>query len=441
MGRCQLGEMCKFAHGEIELGIPQPQQNSFASVGSNTTAPRFTAWGDAGILGVELFLAGHDVDAGTQELFRSMPTSTQNIVMAAGDLAQERNPTATLMSRMQQAAASDASANANVSRSRSPHRRAGGKGGGKKGVPDSSFEEICIKVKRDAAGSAGYGVDMVGPPVVRHVDANRYDLQPMAVGDFITAVNGISVTDFEGYKRLAVGQREFLLNILPAHAKQNASPSQAAPWSAPQTTGGWVVPGATPAPAVAIRLMPEVELFLDSYTLQPHAVDKFKVLPYELQKVIMAKGDMHGARDATAVLISRIQRAIASATPMQLREMQQIQSSQPLPSADPTKEYCKYFQKGHCGKGRDCKFQHAIKAHQPIGGTGTFGDQKPNPATLNAVLAAASSVQTSMIAGQDDPNRGELAESAINFAQNELGSLAAHALQQAALANQPHTIG
>lgn len=87
--------------------------------------------------------------------------------------------------------------------------------------------------------------------------------------------------------------------------------------------GDWICPGCldhqfarnaecrkcgTANPA-GTEVPPEVEGFLGSQTLDQHAIDQFKTLGVALQKLVMSRGSLDGARDPTAVLCRRMAQA------------------------------------------------------------------------------------------------------------------------------------
>jgi predicted component of type VI protein secretion system len=54
---------------------------------------------------------------------------------------------------------------------------------------------------------------------------------------------------------------------------------------------------------------PEVELFLQHNPVEPHGAQRLRSLPVEVQAVVLTSGSLFGARDPTAVLLSRIRAA------------------------------------------------------------------------------------------------------------------------------------
>merc|ERR1719343_1285357 len=80
--------------------------------------------------------------------------------------------------------------------------------------------------------------------------------------------------------------------------------------------GDWICPGCldlqfarnancrkcgTPNPKL-LETDPEIDSYLIQYNIEDHAAMRFKGLDKETQKLIMARGSLDGARDATAVL-------------------------------------------------------------------------------------------------------------------------------------------
>lgn len=59
-------------------------------------------------------------------------------------------------------------------------------------------------------------------------------------------------------------------------------------------------------PADSLIASPQVEAFLTSHRLQPHAAMQMRMLPEALQMIVLNQGPMHCARDPTAVLVARI---------------------------------------------------------------------------------------------------------------------------------------
>lgn len=58
---------------------------------------------------------------------------------------------------------------------------------------------------------------------------------------------------------------------------------------------------------------PEVEAFLATNTVEASAGARLRMLPPQVQRLVIDRGTLHGARNASAVLNSRIQDAIAGA--------------------------------------------------------------------------------------------------------------------------------
>ncbi|CAJ1343670.1 unnamed protein product [Effrenium voratum] len=61
-----------------------------------------------------------------------------------------------------------------------------------------------------------------------------------------------------------------------------------------------------------IELNPEVETFLSMNTVEAHAASKLRTLPRKLQRQVLDRGSLMGARDPSAVLISRVRDAMMS---------------------------------------------------------------------------------------------------------------------------------
>jgi len=57
---------------------------------------------------------------------------------------------------------------------------------------------------------------------------------------------------------------------------------------------------------------PEVETFLSMNSVEPHAATKLRALPRHLQRQVLDRGSLMGARDPSAVLISRVRDAMMS---------------------------------------------------------------------------------------------------------------------------------
>lgn len=56
---------------------------------------------------------------------------------------------------------------------------------------------------------------------------------------------------------------------------------------------------------------PEVEAFLAANPVEPHAAQRLRTLPPEMQRLVLERGSLLGARDPSAVLISRVRDAMA----------------------------------------------------------------------------------------------------------------------------------
>lgn len=61
---------------------------------------------------------------------------------------------------------------------------------------------------------------------------------------------------------------------------------------------------------------PEVEAFLSVNPVETHAAAKLRSLPKHLQRIVMDRGSLGGARDPSAVLISRVRDTAGSASTM-----------------------------------------------------------------------------------------------------------------------------
>lgn len=55
--------------------------------------------------------------------------------------------------------------------------------------------------------------------------------------------------------------------------------------------------------------LPEVEFFLQQNPVEPHAASRLRALPPDMQRVVMQRGSLQGARNPSAVIISRIRDA------------------------------------------------------------------------------------------------------------------------------------
>jgi len=98
-----------------------------------------------------------------------------------------------------------------------------------------------------------------------------------------------------------------------------------------QRPGDWICPGCmdhqfaknttcrrcgTPNPSLGMGAgmsepsnNPEVEHFLASNSVEPHAATQFRGLPAHVQTLVMSRGSLAGARDPTAVLMARMRQA------------------------------------------------------------------------------------------------------------------------------------
>lgn len=64
-------------------------------------------------------------------------------------------------------------------------------------------------------------------------------------------------------------------------------------------------------PLLPIAVNSEVEAFLAQNPVEPHAAARLRSLPSELQRRVLERGSLFGARDPSAVLISRVRDATA----------------------------------------------------------------------------------------------------------------------------------
>merc|ERR1712008_87087 len=60
---------------------------------------------------------------------------------------------------------------------------------------------------------------------------------------------------------------------------------------------------------IAGHSTPEVEAFLTQNPVEPHAAARLRSLPPEMQRLVIERGSLQGARDPSAVLISRVRDA------------------------------------------------------------------------------------------------------------------------------------
>jgi len=65
----------------------------------------------------------------------------------------------------------------------------------------------------------------------------------------------------------------------------------------------------TSASTMALPSSPEVEAFLAQNPVEPHAASRLRSLPPEMQRLVIERGSLFGARDPSAVLISRVRDA------------------------------------------------------------------------------------------------------------------------------------
>jgi len=61
--------------------------------------------------------------------------------------------------------------------------------------------------------------------------------------------------------------------------------------------------------SIVTQSSPEVEAFLAMNTVEPHAASRLRSLPPEMQRLVIERGSLFGARDPSAVLISRVRDA------------------------------------------------------------------------------------------------------------------------------------
>jgi len=197
-------------------------------------------------------------------------------------------------------------------------------------------ETYQVHVVRDDAGVAGYSVAMVGPVMIRNVDANRPDLHPLAVGDIILGVNGFSINSFEEYQATASGVREFALTMQkplgarPMMGGMGMAPNagmgmaQMGSMGMPQMGGmcnqmacmgntgmAHMVAAQSPHGAAASE---EVEVFLAQNNIAEKVANQFRMLAPELQKMVILRGELQTARDPTAVLVTRMRNATQGIT-------------------------------------------------------------------------------------------------------------------------------
>lgn len=96
-----------------------------------------------------------------------------------------------------------------------------------------------------------------------------------------------------------------------AFDKQNMIPSQPKAQNTPLSlpSAAALLAAMKQAP---IEPNPEVEMFLSMNTVESHAATKLRSLPRNLQRQVLDRGSLMGARDPSAVLISRVRDAMMS---------------------------------------------------------------------------------------------------------------------------------
>jgi predicted RNA-binding Zn-ribbon protein involved in translation (DUF1610 family) len=245
---------------------------------------------------VDRYLEGNMIDGNASDRFRALPPHLQNLVIDAGSLADARDPTAVLMSRMKKAEQGTlklaarkpgdwdcpACGDHNFAKNSSCRRCGAPK-------PDNFM---------DSADAGGYQPDIERYLAENHIEgrgAERFrslppDLQVlvMEAGSLAGARDATAVL-ISRMKKAEQGQL-------------NGQNDRSRPAYGERSFG-------RDAAWCNMPNMPDTESFLANNGIESRVVELFRRLPPQLQCLVMDAGSLADARDPTAVLKSRIRKA------------------------------------------------------------------------------------------------------------------------------------
>lgn len=300
--------------GNLELVMPS---SSHGSAGTPPPTKRVRLGNEEGIAvdsdspefqgNVGSFLGHPLLQPHAIQQFMAMAPQQQWQIMQRGSLADARDPTAVLISRISQARAA-----ANILKGAAPPRIAN--------LPDHARSQLGYSGSLPSMNGGGQCQHQMfarsspsySQPVL--TDPTEFDagvafylahplLAPMAQQQFLAlsfeqqmgvmqqgALNGLPDPSFVLLSR--VGQ------VGPPPEKMDFAAAAAAELQGPS---------------------PEAQAFFDNNGIQPHAVQRFLSLTPHQQERVMSHGSLNDARDSTAVFLARIAKVAASPGPGQSR--------------------------------------------------------------------------------------------------------------------------
>eukprot|EP00930_Biecheleria_cincta_P003901 TRINITY_DN10480_c0_g1_i1.p1 TRINITY_DN10480_c0_g1~~TRINITY_DN10480_c0_g1_i1.p1 ORF type:complete len:505 (-),score=89.87 TRINITY_DN10480_c0_g1_i1:14-1453(-) len=279
---------------------------------------------------IEGYLGQHNFEERAKETFRSLPPHLMQQVMDAGTFADARDPTAVLVSRINKAKQGtlnqtlmpgdwlcpgcnhhNFSRNTTCRSCGTPNEGGGGSSSAGMAIPQilggkgsqKRFGESQFSYEQPQAKARRMG-DSGGIAAKIQQFFLRMGIQQHAIDHFFTLPPNAQTAVMEaGPLEAARDPTAVLINRMAGAARSYGQPKGQSKgqfsFQAQRAQQGF-------APA---RVNMDPETWLSQYSLEGHAADTFRGLSPEMQQLIMSNGSLTDARDPTAVLVSRINKA------------------------------------------------------------------------------------------------------------------------------------
>eukprot|EP00931_Biecheleriopsis_adriatica_P088578 TRINITY_DN6286_c0_g1_i1.p1 TRINITY_DN6286_c0_g1~~TRINITY_DN6286_c0_g1_i1.p1 ORF type:complete len:896 (+),score=116.45 TRINITY_DN6286_c0_g1_i1:130-2688(+) len=300
----------KAAQAPVEYNLAR--STDFRGYAPSNTAPVYPQGGvsSGGVPSrVDAFLLSNNIEAHAVDTFRSLPPELQSRVMDAGSLSDARDPTAVLISRMNKARNGTLKASqpgdwqcpacGDLNMARNPVCRS------------------CVARSGEEQGMDSFGGFGRGAGYTGHPSAGK----ALSEAENFLRNNAVDVRATETFLNLPPSlQRQVMDCGSLADARDptavlvsrmnKARAGTLAPSLPGKAPGGYSErPNGSAFSGGSRGFTSEFEGWLEQNRIEPAAVDTFRTLPPQMQRLVVDAGSLADARDPTAVLVSRMNKA------------------------------------------------------------------------------------------------------------------------------------